>query len=96
MRLHCHGDCTGTVRESALQVDSEGVGVREIPWGGERVDPMPHPDSNPRQYCAWLFSRTLYQLSLSPLSPVVFRAVVLPVKCFSILILMGHVGSAQF
>ena len=48
-------DCTwglyGHVRESALKVDSE----RKIPW---RTG-----DWNPRQYCAWLFSRTGYQLN---------------------------------
>ena len=40
--------------ESALEVDS-----------GEKI-PCRTGDSNPRQYCAWLFSRTLYQLSFIP------------------------------
>ena len=46
--------CTDTVRESALEVDS-----------GRKKIPRRTGDSNPRQYCAWLFSRTLYQLNYS-------------------------------
>ena len=49
--LFTHRVCRNTVRESALEVDSGG----EIPCCTR--------DSNPHQYCAWLFSRTLYQLS---------------------------------
>ena len=45
--------CTDTVRESALEVDA----VRKIPC---RTG-----DSNLRQYCTWIFNRTLYQLSYS-------------------------------
>ena len=49
MQAIAHGSCRDTVRESALEVDS----ARNTPC---------HPgDSNPRQYCAWLFNRTLYQ-----------------------------------
>ena len=51
MHAIAHCGCRDTVRESALEVDS----ARNIPcrtW-----------DSNPRQYCAWLFSETLYPLS---------------------------------
>ena len=47
-----HGGCTDTVRESALEADSTG-----------RKIPCRTGDSNPHQHCAWLFSRTLYQLS---------------------------------
>ena len=47
------GSCTDTVSESALKTDSG----RKIP---RRIG-----DSNTRQYCAWLFSRTLYQLVYS-------------------------------
>ena len=46
-----HGGCTDTVRKSALEADS-----------GRKI-PCPTGDSNPRQCWAWLFSRTLYQLS---------------------------------
>ena len=49
--LFTHRVCRNTVRECALEVDSGG----EIPCCTR--------DSNPHQYCAWLFSRTLYQLS---------------------------------
>ena len=54
MHAIAHGGCTDTVRESALKVDS---GRRSLcrTW-----------DSNPRQYCARLFSRTLYQQNYSP------------------------------
>ena len=41
-----HGGCTDTARQSALVVDSE------------RKIPCLTGDSNPRQYCTWLFSRT--------------------------------------
>ena len=51
---------TGTVRESALKVDSGTKLTRRT------------GDSNPRQFCPWLFSRTLYQLSYSLLA---FRSV---------------------
>ena len=53
MRAIAHGGGTDTVRETALEVDSG----RKIPW---RTG-----DSNPRQYCTWRFSQTLYQLSYS-------------------------------
>ena len=53
MHAIAHGVCTDTVRESALVVDS-----------GRKI-PCRTGDSNPRQYCAWLFSRTLYQLNYS-------------------------------
>ena len=48
-----HGGCTDTARESTLAADS-----------GTKI-PCRTRDSNPRQYCAWLSSRTLYQLSCS-------------------------------
>ena len=48
------GGCTDT-RESALEADSES----------ESNIPCRTWDSNPGQYCAWLFSRTLYLLSYS-------------------------------
>ena len=51
MHAMAHWGCTDTVRESALKVDSG------------RTVPCRTVDSNPRQYYAWLFSRTLYQLS---------------------------------
>ena len=53
MLLHAiaHGGCTDTVRESALEVDF-----------GRKI-PCSTGYSNPRQYCVWLFSRTLYPLS---------------------------------
>ena len=62
MHAMAHWGCTDTVRESALEVATG----RKIPcrtW-----------DSNPRQYCAWLFSRTLYQLRfLTPPSSLARR-----------------------
>ena len=51
MHATAHGGCTDTVRESALEDNSR------------RKIPCRTGDSNPRQYCAWLFSRTLYPLS---------------------------------
>ena len=51
MHAIAHGGCTDTVRETALEVDS-----------GRKV-PCRTRDSNPRQHCAWLFSRLLYRLS---------------------------------
>ena len=51
MRATAHGGCTDTIGESALEVDS-----------GRKI-PRCTRDSNPHQYCAWLFSRMLYQLS---------------------------------
>ena len=53
MQAIVHRGCTDTVRESALKVD----------WDCERKYPSRNGDSNPRQYCAWLLSRTLYPLS---------------------------------
>ena len=50
-----HGGCTDTVRESALKADS---GIK-IPCRTGDWNP------NPRQNCARLFSRMLYQLSYS-------------------------------
>ena len=36
---------------------------------------LPHGDSNPRQYCAWLFSRTFYQRSCPrPILPLMYKA----------------------
>ena len=46
MHAIAHGGCTDTERESALKVDS-----------GRKI-PCRTGDSNPRQYCAWLFNRT--------------------------------------
>ena len=54
VRAIAHGGCTDTVRESALKVDPG----RKIPCGTG--------DSNPCRFCAWLFSRTLYQLISYP------------------------------
>ena len=51
MHAIAHGGCTNTVRESAYKV---GLG-EEIPCC--------NGDSNPSQYCSWIFSRTLCQLS---------------------------------
>ena len=52
MLMHAHtGGCTDTARESALEVDS---GRKILCCTG---------DLNPCQYCAWLFSQTLYPLS---------------------------------
>ena len=48
-----HGSCTDTVREFAMKADAR-----------EKL-PCHTWDSNPRQYCAWLFRWTLYQLSYS-------------------------------
>ena len=53
MHVISHRDPTDTVKESALQADSE----RKIPWCTW--------DSNLHQYCTWFFSRTLYKLSYS-------------------------------
>ena len=55
MSMHAiaHGGYPDTVRESALEVDS-----------GSKMRCRTR-DSNPSQYCSWLFSRTLYQLSYS-------------------------------
>ena len=48
--VDAHGDCTDIVRESAPEVDS-----------GRKV-PRRTGDTDPRQYCTWLFSRSLYLL----------------------------------
>ena len=53
MHTIAHAGCTDTIRESALEVDS-----------GRKI-PCHTRDLNSHQYCAWLFSRTLYQLSSS-------------------------------
>ena len=55
MSIHviAHGGCTDTVRESALEVDS-GTNI-----------PSRTVDSNPHQFCAWLFSQTLCRLTYS-------------------------------
>ena len=50
MHAIAHGGCLDAVRESALETDP---GIQDS------------GDSNPSQYCAWLFSRTLNQLSYS-------------------------------
>ena len=65
MHAIAHGRCTDTVRlrQSTLEVDS-----------GRKI-PCRTGDSNPRQYCAWLFSRTLYQLSYSGPFPVFVQRV---------------------
>ena len=55
-----HGGCMDTVGQSALEVDS-----------GRKI-PCCTGDSNPHQYCAWLFSLTLYQLSYSHTPPFFF------------------------
>ena len=46
-----HGGCAKTVRESALKADSG------------RSIPCRTGDSNPRQYCVWIFDPTLPPLS---------------------------------
>ena len=51
MHAIAHRGCTDTVRQSALKADTD------------RKIPCRTGDSNPRQYCTWLFNRTLYQLS---------------------------------
>ena len=51
-----HWGCTDTVRESTLKVDF---------W---RKILCRTGESNPRQYCAWLFGPTLYKLSYPPIS----------------------------
>ena len=53
MHAIAHGGFTDTVRESALKVDS----------GREKKIPCNTWDSNPRQYCAWLFGPALSQMS---------------------------------
>ena len=57
MHAIAHGGCTDYVRGSALEVDPG------------RIIPCRTLDSNPCQYCAWLFSRTLYQLIYPPSPP---------------------------
>ena len=62
--------CTDTARESAQKADSE------------RIIPRRTGDSNPHQYCVWLFSCTFYQRScprtvvvcrnFGPFSPYIF------------------------
>ena len=51
MHVAAHGGCTDTVRETTPEVDS-----------GRKI-PCRTGDSNPSQYCSWLFSRTFCQLS---------------------------------
>ena len=84
MLLHAiaHGGCTDTVRESALEADS-----------GRKI-PCRTVDSNPRQYCAWLFSRTLYPLSFPRhwLSVFFYRNVC--IICLFIHVLM-HISTAD-
>ena len=53
MRLHTGAVCTDTVRESALEVDSGRKFFRRTGFRTRVI----------YQYCAWLFSRRLYQLS---------------------------------
>ena len=48
-----HRGCAATVRESAFEIDS-----------GRKI-PCHTRDSNPCQYCTWLFNRMCYQLSCS-------------------------------
>ena len=54
MQVIAHGGCSDTERESVLDVDS-----------GRKMFCCAR-DSNPFQYCTWLFSRTLYQWSYAP------------------------------
>ena len=54
MHVITHRGCADTVRESALKVDS-----------GRKI-PCPRGDSNLHQFCAWLFSCKVNQLSYSP------------------------------
>ena len=49
-----HGDCTDTVDESALEADF-----------GRKMPNCGTGDSNPRQYCAQLFSLTFLRLSFN-------------------------------
>ena len=53
MHAIAHCGCRDTVRESVLEGSARNIPCRT--W-----------DSNPRQYCAWLFSGTLYRLSYRP------------------------------
>ena len=55
MHAIAHEGCTDTVRESTLKADS-GRKRKKIPCHTG--------DSNPRQYCGWLLSRTLYYVYL--------------------------------
>ena len=75
------------VRGSALEVDPG------------RIIPCRTLDSNPCQYCAWLFSLTLYQLSYPPPPPPIMSVVSCTVVCVG----MGgnisditHTGSELF
>ena len=63
MQLITHRDCIDTLRESILKVDS-----------GRKI-PCRTGNSNPRQYCAWLFSRSLLPTELSPAQEMVMRNV---------------------
>ena len=55
-----HGGSTDLVRESVRKMDSGRRKNKII------IIPCSTGDSNPRQYCAWLFSPTLYPLSYIP------------------------------
>ena len=79
MRAIALGGCTDTVRDSALEV----VSGRKIP--------CLTGDSNPRQYCAWLFSRKLYQLSYPAPNWFTFLVLlVLLVLVLLVLVLLLH------
>ena len=70
MQAIVHGGCTDTVRESALKADS-----------GRKI-PCRTGDSNPRQYCAWLLSRTLYHVNYSHPYTRRERCVLISCCCF--------------
>ena len=61
MQVIAHGGCSDTERESVLDVDS-----------GRKMFCCAR-DSNPFQYCTWLFSQTLYQWSYA-LTCVIIKA----------------------
>ena len=80
-----HGGCADTGRESAPEVDS-----------GRKI-PCRTGDSNPRQYCAWHFSRTLYQLSY-PVPQMWLRVEFCSFPFFFFLVDPGHAnkGTGDF
>ena len=87
MHAIAHGGCTNTLRESALKADF-----------GRKI---PHHirDWNPHQYCAWLLSLTLLQLSYpDPAFTVTMMGVLVPrnrggkdvIKTFCIVMSRAH------
>ena len=58
MNTLVHGGCADIARQSALET------------GSGRKIPCRTRDSNPCQYCAWLFGRTVYQLNYPRSFPV--------------------------